>query len=193
MPASSSAPSRSCELVCSAQPLSSCTGAFFSSPEPDPPHEAGAVGMAPSSTMARLAAGMARKVGLSSPPMMTTTCSWNPAAGLATPAAELFSPSASPAWPRRPRNPSPRRRRPTWPRRTRRRASRGGRGPARRTTSGTPPAPTTAAPPRVRAITPWIRSGALEVEIASGSRSEGVKPNRSRFGSELGQSNNNFY
>ncbi|XP_022681667.1 uncharacterized protein LOC111257016 [Setaria italica] len=99
-PASSSAPTRGCELVCSAQPLSSCTGAFFSSPEPEPPHEPGAVGTAPSSTTARLAAGMARKVGISSPAMMTTTCSWNPAAGLAAPAADPFSPSA-PASPAR--------------------------------------------------------------------------------------------
>lgn len=99
-PASASAPTRGCELVCSAHPPSSCTGASFSSSELEPPHEPGAVGTAPSSTTARLATGMARKVGLSSPAMMTTTCSWNPAAGLAAPAAEPFSPSA-PASPAR--------------------------------------------------------------------------------------------
>nr|ACN31561.1 unknown [Zea mays] len=49
---------------------------------------------APSSATARLAAGVARKVGQSSPAMMTTTCSRTPAAGLAAPVAEPFSPSA---------------------------------------------------------------------------------------------------
>ncbi|CAL5049044.1 unnamed protein product [Urochloa decumbens] len=99
-PASSSAPTRGCELVCSAQPPSSCTVAAFSSPEPEPPDEPDAVCTTPSSRTARLAAGVARKVGLSSPAMMTTTCSRNPAAGLAAPAAEPFS-SSAPASPAR--------------------------------------------------------------------------------------------